>query len=530
MSLKWKIPWRIWRRLTQIGFLLFFLWLFRRTEYDGIRELPAAVTFFFRVDPLVAASATLAAKQVIAVLWPALVTIVLTVILGRFFCGWVCPLGTLLDGAHRLIPARVQPPARSWRKVKYFLLGLILAGALLGLPLVGYFDPFAILFRGLAFAVDPFLNGTIRSAFDWLYKTAPEGVTAVSESVYSFLKAHVLAISPNAYYLAGVSFMILAAVFVLERLERRFWCRNLCPLGALLAVFGRFSFLRRIPFKACPDCSRCQTDCRMGVFDHEGGRMSPEGCNLCLDCVDDCPKGIARFSFRRPRVAPAPFDPSRRLWLGATGVAVIGAAAVSMDRNKMARAARGSLLRPPGAIRPGVDENDFLELCVRCGKCLKVCPTNVIQPALLESGWEGIFSPRMATRLGYCEYNCTLCGEVCPTGALPRLTEEEKHEVVLGKAEFDTSRCLPYARAENCLVCEEHCPVPDKAIRVRDVEMTNTRGEKVTVQQPYVEFDLCIGCGICENKCPLPGAAGIRVLPADEARVMGESAADGYGY
>jgi formate hydrogenlyase subunit 6/NADH:ubiquinone oxidoreductase subunit I len=142
---------------------------------------------------------------------------------------------------------------------------------------------------------------------------------------------------------------------------------------------------------------------------------------------------------------------------------------------------------------------------------MKVCPTNALQPTGLESGWEGLFAPRVVPRIGQCEYNCALCGEVCPTGAIRRLTEKEKHEVVIGKAQFDKNRCLPYARGEPCIVCEEHCPVPDKAIKIREVEVTNVRGEKVKIQEPHVEVELCVGCGICETKCPIHGAAGIRV-------------------
>jgi formate hydrogenlyase subunit 6/NADH:ubiquinone oxidoreductase subunit I len=130
----------------------------------------------------------------------------------------------------------------------------------------------------------------------------------------------------------------------------------------------------------------------------------------------------------------------------------------------------------------------------------------------------------MVARIGYCEYNCTLCGEVCPTGAIPRLSEEEKHKAILGKAEFDKSRCLPYAKGESCIVCEEHCPLPEKAIQVNEVDGVNPRGEKVRLLQPYVKFELCIGCGICEAKCPLQGAAGVRVVHVKDAAVTPEMA------
>ncbi len=518
---KWRIPWKFWRRAAQIGFLALFLWLFRKTEYDGLTEMPAAVNLFFRIDPLLATSATLAARTVIAALFPALLLLLLTGVLGRFFCGWICPLGTLLDGAHTFVKPRPGTRDRRWRRVKYFLLGTILFGAVVGVPLAGYFDPFANLFRGLTFSIDPLLTWTVSTPFDWIYREAPESVTNVSESVYGFLKNHVLAFQPTHYYLAGISFLILVGIVALEKLERRFWCRNLCPLGSMLALFGRFSLLRRIPLRSCPDCGKCQSDCRMGAFDREG-RMAPEECNLCLDCLDDCPRSMVKFRFRRSSAAPAPFDVSRRVWLGAAGAGLVAGLVSHMDR-AAAKGTRAGLLRPPGAP----EEEEFLDLCVRCGECMKVCPTNVVQPALFESGWEGVFSPRLAYRTSYCEYNCTLCGQVCPTGAIPRLTEEEKHRFVIGKAEFDKNRCLPYAKGEPCIVCEEHCPVPDKAIRTREVEVVNADGETVKLHQPYVVFDLCTGCGICEAKCPLQGAAGIHVVRPEEAAVPTQ---EEYGY
>jgi ferredoxin len=171
-----------------------------------------------------------------------------------------------------------------------------------------------------------------------------------------------------------------------------------------------------------------------------------------------------------------------------------------------------NLLRPPGAA----DENTFLNLCIRCGECLKVCPTNALQPAIFEAGLEGVFSPRLAPRFifeqSYCEYACTLCGQVCPTGAIPRLDEEAKHDRPIGKAYFDHARCLPWAEKTMCIRCEEVCPVSEKAIKILDTLIVPGQdGEEVEVRRPYVERDLCVGCGMCESNCPVEGEAGIRV-------------------
>jgi formate hydrogenlyase subunit 6/NADH:ubiquinone oxidoreductase subunit I len=159
---------------------------------------------------------------------------------------------------------------------------------------------------------------------------------------------------------------------------------------------------------------------------------------------------------------------------------------------------------------------------------MKVCIGNALHASWLEAGLEGLFTPRLIGRIGYCEYNCTLCGQVCPTGALQKMSKTEKQAIVIGRAHFDKNRCLPYASGIPCIVCEEHCPTPDKAIKFREVEVDNSRGERVKVRQPYVIDHLCIGCGICENKCPLNGAAAVLVTSAGESRHAGLNIRDGY--
>ncbi len=503
-----RAPWKWLRRAAQLVFLFAFLWLFRKTESDGISDIQIAANLLFRLDPLVGATAILAGKQIIALLWPALITIALTLVLGRFFCGWVCPLGTLLDATHRLLPKRDTPPRPRWRVAKFFLLGLVLVSALCGLQLIGYINPFSILVRGMAVAVDPWLSRGVTAPFTWLYRHAPESVTGVSEPVYEFLKNHALPFQQNAFVWSGVSFAILAAVFALELVERRFWCRNLCPSGALMGMLARLSLLRRLPPRVCGNCkatAACDEFCRMGAFNEEK-KFIPESCNLCMDCQSDCPSRVSRFGFKKSTSAPAPMEPSRRLFIAslAAGIAVPVVARVTGGGNRLP----ADFIRPPGAR----DEQDFLNLCVRCGECMKACTTNALQPVLFESGLQGAFSPRLMARLGYCEYNCTLCGQVCPTGAIRRLQVAEKQKFVMGKAVFDKDRCIPFATGESCITCEEHCPLPEKAILFRETEtVVKKTGQRAKVKQPFTVLSLCIGCGTCETKCPLEGNRGVRV-------------------
>jgi polyferredoxin len=510
--------WMWMRRASQLLFVALFLLLFRMTDYHGRDEIGYAVNIFFRWDPLAAAAATLAARALIALFIPALVVLALTAVLGRFFCGWVCPLGTCLDAAHLAIPPRAPaPPSR--RAYKYYVLIVVLVAALLGLPLAGWVDPFSILVRGLAVAVDPGLNAAVSWPFDYAYQHGPHWLTALTEPVYAAMKSTVLPYAQKGFLHASVSIIMLAAVIALERIERRFWCRNLCPLGALLALPARVAPLRMHPGRACRanGCTTCIDVCRMGAIDAEGN-VSPEACNLCLECMTGCEKGIISFRFKRPKPAPAPIGLSRR------GVASAIAAGAAMPllltpRGKAAKSltVSGSGFHPEALIRPpgAQDEAAFVGRCVRCGECMKVCINNALHPALTEAGLAGVFTPMLVPRIGGCEFNCTLCGQVCPSGAIPRLAKPEKQKTVIGLAYFDRNRCRPWADLVGCSVCEEMCPLPEKAIVLREEPAVNRKGETVTIKRPYLVPELCIGCGLCENKCPLPGPSAVRVGVAE---------------
>ena len=164
------------------------------------------------------------------------------------------------------------------------------------------------------------------------------------------------------------------------------------------------------------------------------------------------------------------------------------------------------LIRPPGAR-----ENNLLARCIRCGECTRACPTSAIQATVTEAGLEGLWTPLLIPRLGYCDYSCNACGQICPVEAIPPLSLEEKRQQVIGQAYIDQNRCIAWADHQNCIVCEEMCPIPDKAIKLEPTELRNAVGDMVIVQLPYVDRARCIGCGICEYKCPLNGAAAIRV-------------------
>jgi MauM/NapG family ferredoxin protein len=183
------------------------------------------------------------------------------------------------------------------------------------------------------------------------------------------------------------------------------------------------------------------------------------------------------------------------------------------------------MIRPPGAVA----EEEFLARCVKCSECVRVCPTNVLQPAGLSWGWEALWTPALNNRIGTsgCQSNCIACGHACPTGAIRPLTLDEKlgrggfeaaGPIRIGLAFVDRGRCLPWAMERPCIVCEETCPVSPKAIHLEEVEQTIREGATVRLQRPVVDPARCTGCGVCEHECPMSGQRAIRVTADNETR------------
>jgi ferredoxin len=304
---------------------------------------------------------------------------------------------------------------------------------------------------------------------------------------------------------------IFLGIIALNRLSPRFWCRYLCPLGGLLGLLSKAALFRRQSGEDCKGCAICTSICPTGTIDpHNGYASDSSECTMCLDCLESCPRSAITFDPRLSLAKWSAYDPGRREALTAIGAAIAGVALMRSDQ--LAKREPPHLLRPPGAR-----ENNLMGKCVRCAECVRACPTSALQPAISEAGLEGLWTPVLIPRLGYCDYSCNACGQVCPVQAIPPLSLEDKRLQVIGIAYIDQSRCIAWADHTDCIVCEEMCPIADKAIRLDATEVTLGNGQVVSVQIPEVLREKCIGCGICEYKCPVNGEAAIRVyVPSTE--------------
>ena len=498
------------RRLSQAAFLLLFFVLLIKTDYGGRNELAYPVKIFLDADLLVLATSLLSAHKLPAALFLALVFLPVTVLFGRAFCGWVCPFGTLhhavsFAGKPAVAERGVKSAGSRWK----ILTLLFFAGAALsGLQAAGLLDPISFLIRSLSLSILPAVNAVLRAFLDWGFALPSRPVSDLFDGAYTFLRAHFLSFYPSRYHQAFLFFLLFTGILALNRYRTRFFCRFVCPLGGLLGLLSRAGLLRLSMNDRCTSCMKCRDACAGGANPHTRENWSPSECVTCFNCSAACPEGALSWKFAVARGTKDRVDAGRRAVLAA---ASLGAASAWVLKTTPAAAFPApELVRPPGSQR----EKEFLSRCVRCGECMKVCITGGLQPTLLEAGIEGIWSPVLVSRIGYCEYNCTLCGQVCPTSAIRKLTLEEKHKTVIGLAFVDPGRCIPFAQGTPCIVCEEHCPTPKKAIVFRD--QPGKGG--VPVKVPVVDTELCIGCGICETKCPVADLAGIRVTSVGETR------------
>jgi len=487
--------------ITLVAFLALFVWS-RRGGWP-----PSLVNVPVRVDLLAMLAHLLASRTFLLSSVLALLLLVLTLVRGRMWCGWLCPLGTVLDifSLSRWRGDRKAPP-QSWRSVKYGLLLIILAAALFTNLTLMIFDPLTILFRTLSVAVWPAVDQVVTVAETALYQIPP--LRSAVSLFDSAVRPTVLPASPAFYRHAGLYAALFLGVVLLNVVAPRFWCRYLCPLGALLGLVSKVSLKRREVNERCRECDICAGVCPTGTIESEKGFASDPGeCTICLNCLEACPHKAIGFAWQFAPAAWETYDPSRRQALVAFGAAIAG---VALARSSLSSARDHSrLIRPPGGR-----ENNLLSKCIRCGECLRACPTSALQPSMTESGVEGLWTPVLVPRLGYCDYSCNACGQVCPVQAIPPLSLEEKRTQVIGKAYIDEDRCIAWADNKPCIVCEEMCPVPDKAIKLETAEAVTPNGETVTVQRPRVVRERCIGCGICEYKCPVNGEAAIRVYVA----------------
>lgn len=532
------------RRVSQILFFLIFFWLILKTNFevdfqprnvDAIK-LPHPVSIALEFDPLTALTTLLASGTLYQGLLWSLVIIIPTIFLGRFFCGWVCPLGTVNHWMSEFRSERITRRGqgkiesnryRKYQRIKYYVLFVVLGAAAAGSLQAGLLDPLPLLARSLGTVVLPTTHAAAAGLLSWIYSWGIAPLEYVAQFCYDLIAPLLLTFRQvhfHAVLSIGVLFLL---ILLLNRWFTRFWCRGICPLGALLGIFSRFAIFGLEKDKqTCDDCKLCLLHCQGADNPDPGTTWRQPECHLCLNCQAACPHGSLKFKFF-PNLESTPpvragtqkVDITRRKLVASLAGGLV---AVPLLRSGDAFAVNPSakLIRPPGAT----PESEFLGRCIRCGQCMRVCPNNALHPTLSEAGFEGLWTPILIARIGYCEPSCTLCGEVCPTGALEKLTQIEKigdenrQPNRIGTAFIDRGRCLPWAMDTACIVCEEWCPTSPKSIFLKEERVITREGKEVVLKRPYIDANLCTGCGACEFACPVNDRAAVYVTSVGESR------------
>ncbi len=498
------------RILSQAIFFLLFFYLLLRTHFPG-KDYISRVEIFFHFDPLLAVATFIASRALFATFIFAAMTLLMTIILGRVACGWACPLGSVhqffsfvFKKSKLLKPKTDGAKLLAW---KYYLLLFVLVGTIFSLDLVGLLDPLSLLYRSFVASLLPALSHAFSSFLSLFYFLH---LSSFGDSLVQFFES--LAI--NSTFSQGFSLGLIFIVIALLNLSReRFWCRYLCPLGAFLGLASRWNVIKlKIDRQKCIECDLCNLHCQTQANPFPEEEWKSSECVYCFTCSAICPTSAVAFPLKLTTEKLPQVDLSRRKLIF---TALLGMAAVPFFRiSPSVKRANPKLIRPPGAL----SEETFLQKCIKCGECMKVCPTNALQPVLSEAGPEGIWTPMLVPKIGYCEYYCSLCTQVCPTGAIKELAIKEKIQVKIGLAWVNRNSCLPWALGIPCIVCEEHCPTSPKAIKLIKTEVRLPDGSLKNPAAPFIDTELCIGCGICENKCPVVDAPAIYVTSIGESR------------
>lgn len=428
--------------------------------------------------------------------------IILTLLGGRIYCSSICPLGTLQDFfsfiKRKLNKRKYFIYLKDYKILKYSFLALAVVSFFAGtMAFIDILDPFSNTGKIFHNILRPVLILANNSASYLLSKM----------NLYFLYPVEIKGFSIAAF---GFSFALLVLIFIMSYTKGRLFCNSVCPVGTVLGFISKYSLIKiRIDKDKCKSCNLCEHVCKAGCIDKKSKEVDNQRCINCFNCLQVCPgNGIDyRYGFinrqskldRESTEEHKNFDSvdkKRRDILLRTALFAFTLSASAYAQIKIIpkKLSKIPVLKKNAVSPPGSKSiKHFNDNCTACHLCVSSCPTQVLQPSLFEYGLSGFLQPIMDYRSSYCNQDCLICGEVCPSGAILKFTKEQKKTIQTGKVQFEKRNCIVETEGTECGACSEHCPT--KAV--------NMVPYKNRLHIPEIENKYCIGCGACEHACPV---------------------------
>jgi polyferredoxin len=425
---------------------------------------------------------------------------VMTLLFGRVYCSLICPMGIYQD-IIAWLSKRIAKKRKRYKfsKAKNILRTSMLVAAVaifLKFPLIlGFIDPYSAYGR------------IVTNVFRPVYMAGNNVLEMIFTKFenYTFYRTDVFIMSVFAFV---VAILTMGIIGYLAWKHGRTYCNTVCPAGTVLGFLSRFSVFKvGINKSKCNSCGACEMKCKASCIDSKQKTVDNSRCVDCFNCLSVCRKDALKFSpslvFKRNTtirksnmdvaIEKRPVDEGKRRFLTAGIIAAVAPVTLIDDKvNGLTgndKYVRQHPILPPGSV----STDNMLKHCTSCHLCISKCSSHVLKPAFMEYGIAGIMQPTMYFEKGFCNFDCTICSEVCPNGAIKRLTRDEKHLNQGGHVVFTQEICIVQTEETNCGACSEHCPT-------QAVTMVPYK-DGLTI--PQINIEICIGCGGCEFICPV---------------------------
>lgn len=421
--------------------------------------------------------------------------IVLTLILGRIYCSVICPMGVFQD----VVTWIAKKTAKKKKRFRFSPAKNILRWIVLAVTVITTLCGFTVIL-GL---LDPYsaFGRIVTNVFKPIYMSGNNLLESIFSRFdnYTFYQVDASLISISSFVIGMITFLLI--VFLAWK-HGRTWCNTICPVGTLLGFLSHFSLFKiRIDASKCTHCMICGTKCKASCIDSKNQRIDYSRCVDCFNCLESCKEGALAYSLpsaatkkKQEEQSVASHVSKRRFLI--TGLAMTATIPEIIAQSKSLLAytsgkksyKRQTPITPPGSV--GLAH--FQAHCTSCHLCVSKCPSHVLKPAFMEYGLEGMMQPTVYFEKGFCNFDCTVCSDICPNGAIKPLTVKQKHLTQMGKVVFIEENCIVHTDGTSCGACSEHCPTQALAMVPYKDGLTI----------PHVNTDICVGCGGCEYVCP----------------------------